>query len=162
VRSVEPVDGWVAAVATLVPWAAWWWWTHTPSLRLRPVVVVPRQAWLGFYNTHTKRLGWSKEEVIRRANLFASAVLSLNHPPAIDARTVGKMGLSGYAGLNIDKGGGGGGGGGGGRKGGGGKGGGGKSGGGGKGGGGRGGGGPQKTIQKHGGKGGGGRGKGRR
>ena len=57
------------------------------------------QAWLGFYNTFTKRLGWSKEEVVRRANTFATTVLGLTTPPAIEAKTVGKMGLSGTPGL---------------------------------------------------------------
>ena len=118
-------------------------------------------AWLGFYNTFTKRLGWSKEEVVRRANAFASIVLGLSEPPPIEAKTARKMGLSGVKGLVYGAGepkqGGGGGGGGakgkggmrpkGGGKGGGGKGRGGK-GGGGKGGGGKGGGGPQKTIEK--------------
>ena len=52
------------------------------------------QAWLGFYNTFTKRLGWSKEECVRRANLFSSVVLRLASPPGLEERTVGKMGLS--------------------------------------------------------------------
>jgi len=57
------------------------------------------QAWLGFYNTFTKRLGWSKEECVRRANLFSSIVLGLASPPAIEVRTAGKMGLTGVKGL---------------------------------------------------------------
>ena len=99
------------------------------------------QAYLGFYNSYLKRLRWDREEVVRRANEFSRDVMNLPSPPALQAKTVGKMGLKGVAGLVIERGdGGGGGGGGGGGKGGGGKGGGGK-GGGGKGGGGGGGGG---------------------
>eukprot|EP00966_Prymnesium_polylepis_P119608 2764169-Prymnesium_polylepis.1 len=67
------------------------------------------QAWLGFYNTSVKRLGWDQDEVVRRANLFSSVVLGLETPPTIEARTAGKMGLSGARGLNIGGGGGGGG-----------------------------------------------------
>jgi len=56
-------------------------------------------AWLGFYNTFTKRLGWTKSECVRRANLFASTVLGLATPPPIEARTASKMGLVGVPGL---------------------------------------------------------------
>jgi ATP-dependent RNA helicase MSS116 len=102
------------------------------------------QAYLGFYNSHLKRLNWSREECVARANEFAYTVLGLASPPPLDAKTVGKMGLKGVAGLVIapKDGGGGGGGrnGGGGMGGGGGRGGGGMGGGGGRGGGGGGGG----------------------
>ena len=133
------------------------------------------QAWLGFYNTYTKRLLWSKEECVQRANTFSAVVLGLPNPPSIEAQAVRKMGLGGVEGLNISGGGKHGGGGGGKGGGGGGKGGG--RGGGGGGGGGRGrdqwlaaaagfggGGGPaHKTIEKNhkGGKGGGGKGGGK-
>ena len=59
------------------------------------------QAWLGFYNTYTKRLGWSKAECVQKANGFASVVLGLETPPTIEAITVRKMGLGGVAGLVI-------------------------------------------------------------
>ena len=52
------------------------------------------QAWLGFYNTYTKRLGWSKEECVRRAN-SSHRSLGLEDPPSIDAQIVRKMGLGG-------------------------------------------------------------------
>ena len=106
------------------------------------------QAYLGFYNSYLKRLRWNQEEVVRRANEFSSDVMRMPSPPALQAKTVGKMGLKGVPGLVIERGDGGGGGGGGGKGGGGG---GGKGGGGGGGGGGKGGGGG-------GGKGGGGKG----
>ena len=49
-------------------------------------------AWLGFYNSNLRRLRWSKGDLVRTANtLFAS--LGLPEPPAIAAKTLGKMGL---------------------------------------------------------------------
>eukprot|EP00966_Prymnesium_polylepis_P015337 354610-Prymnesium_polylepis.1 len=53
------------------------------------------QAFLGFYNSHLKRLSWSKEELVLRANSFAVDVMKLEAPPALQAQTVGKMGLKG-------------------------------------------------------------------
>ena len=63
------------------------------------------QAWLGFYNTYTKRLRWSKEECVQRANTFSAVVLGLPNPPSIEAQAVRKMGLGGVEGLNISGGG---------------------------------------------------------
>ncbi|KOO33436.1 hypothetical protein Ctob_012217, partial [Chrysochromulina tobinii] len=60
------------------------------------------QAYLGFYNSYLKRLRWDREEVVRRANDFSAAVLCLPSPPALQAKTVGKMGLKGVPGLIID------------------------------------------------------------
>ena len=57
---------------------------------------------------------------MRRANEFSIKVMGLPSPPALQAKTVGKMGLKGVPGLVIERGDGGGGGGGGGGKGGGG------------------------------------------
>ena len=73
------------------------------------------QAYLGFYNSYLKRLRWDREEVVRRANEFSMKVMGLPSPPALQAKTVGKMGLKGVAGLVIERGDGGGGGGGGGK-----------------------------------------------
>jgi len=78
------------------------------------------QAWLGFYNSHLKRLNWSKEQLVANANSWYANVCGRAEPPALQAKTVGKMGLRGTPGLNVEPGGGGGGGGGGGRRGGGG------------------------------------------
>lgn len=50
---------------------------------------------MGFYNSHLKRLKWTKEEVVRRANLFATEVLFLDSPPALQAQTVRVLQLSG-------------------------------------------------------------------
>ena len=95
------------------------------------------QAWLGFYNSHLRKLRWSQTQLVANANEFSREVLGLATPPPLEAKTVGKMGLKGVPGLNVEKG---------------------PSGGGGKGGGGGGGGG--KGGGKGGGRGGGGGGRG--
>ena len=59
------------------------------------------QAWLGFYNSHLRKLRWSQEELVARANGFALECLGLREPPPLEAKTVGKMGLKGVPGLNI-------------------------------------------------------------
>lgn len=56
------------------------------------------QAWLGFYNGWQKKLGWSPAELVRMANEF-SAMCGLAEPPALLAKTIGKMGLKGVPGL---------------------------------------------------------------
>lgn len=53
------------------------------------------QAYLGFYNSHLKRLNWSREECVARANEYACTVLGLSSPPPLEAKTIGKMGLKG-------------------------------------------------------------------
>jgi len=62
------------------------------------------QAYLGFYNSHLKRLKFTREDVVRRANTFATEVLLLDSPPALQAQTVGKMGLKGVEGLVVERG----------------------------------------------------------
>ncbi|KAG6051026.1 hypothetical protein E4U39_002532 [Claviceps sp. Clav50 group G5] len=84
------------------------------------------KAWLGYYNNHLKGLHWDKEELVRQANLYARQGLGCPDVPPIQKSTVGKMGLRGVRGLNVEpdrpkarggaRGGGGGGGGGGGRE----------------------------------------------
>lgn len=59
-------------------------------------------AWLGYYNSNTKTTRWSKPELVRRANHFATSVCGLPEPPALQAKTVGKMGLKGVPGLRIE------------------------------------------------------------
>lgn len=60
------------------------------------------QAWLGFYNGKLKMLRWNKDEVVSRANEWARHVAGLEQPPALFARTVGKMNLKGVPGLRIE------------------------------------------------------------
>lgn len=59
------------------------------------------QAWLGFYNSNTKRMGKiSKQELVSLANEW-SRLVGLRYPPALEKRTVGKMGLRGVPGINT-------------------------------------------------------------
>jgi ATP-dependent RNA helicase MSS116, mitochondrial len=66
-------------------------------------------AWLGYYNSHLKKLRWDKTTCVQSANQFSREVLSLEEPPALMARTVGKMGLKGIPGIRVERGAGGGG-----------------------------------------------------
>ncbi|KAG5191011.1 P-loop containing nucleoside triphosphate hydrolase protein, partial [Tribonema minus] len=59
------------------------------------------QANLGFLNSNLKRLGWNKDQLVSVANDWACTVMNLSEPPALEAKTVGKMGLKGVAGLRI-------------------------------------------------------------
>jgi len=64
-------------------------------------LVMAYQAWLGFYNSNLKLLRWSKEDLVAEANdWFAS--LGQREPPALLAKTVGKMGLKGVPGLRVE------------------------------------------------------------
>jgi ATP-dependent RNA helicase MSS116, mitochondrial len=58
-------------------------------------------AWLGYYNSETKRLGWTSEDLFREAKLYAQAV-GLNEIPILPARTLSKMGLSKAAGFRSE------------------------------------------------------------
>jgi ATP-dependent RNA helicase MSS116 len=82
------------------------------------------QAWLGFYNSQG-RLPWTKEQLVlspprvcvcvcvacltlpieqvQQANNY-SAIMGLAMPPALEKKTIGKMGLKGVPGLRIDQG----------------------------------------------------------
>jgi len=72
---------------------------------LNPVTLgTSYQAWLGFYNSHLRKLGWTPSELVSKANDFSREVLGLATPPPLEAKTVGKMGLKGVPGLNVQKG----------------------------------------------------------
>eukprot|EP00937_MAST-01D_sp_MAST-1D-sp2_P005261 g5261.t1 len=60
------------------------------------------QAWLGFYNSHLRSLGWSQRELVERANSWACDCCGLAEPPSLQAKTVGKMGLKGVPGLRVE------------------------------------------------------------
>lgn len=60
------------------------------------------QAWLGFYNGCCRKLGWSKEQLVAKANFLATRCMGLNQPPRLPRRTVGKMNLSGTKGLLVE------------------------------------------------------------
>jgi len=61
------------------------------------------RAWMGYYNSSTRALGWSKEELVRQAENFAREVCGWEErdAPPVDPRMVGKMGLRGVRGLNV-------------------------------------------------------------
>jgi ATP-dependent RNA helicase MSS116 len=59
------------------------------------------QAWLGFYKTSAKALGWSTDELVQQANAFALQGLGAAEIPTLYKSTVGKMGLKGVRGLVI-------------------------------------------------------------
>ena len=55
-------------------------------------------AWLGFYNSMSKRLNWEKRELVDHSKLFASSI-GLKDIPNLPSRTLNKMGLSNVEGL---------------------------------------------------------------
>lgn len=59
------------------------------------------QAWLGYYKTSAKQLGWSEAELVQKANEFALNGLGAVQVPTLYKTTVGKMGLKGVPGLRI-------------------------------------------------------------
>eukprot|EP00854_Cymbomonas_tetramitiformis_P016119 gene16119-19118_t len=60
------------------------------------------QAWLGYYNSYLRELKWDKPQLVAMGNMMAATVLALEQPPAIQKITIGRMGLSGVAGLVVD------------------------------------------------------------
>lgn len=59
------------------------------------------RAHLGFYNGNLKKCGWNKTQLIQEANHFARC-LGLSEQPALQKKTIGKMGLKGQPGLRIE------------------------------------------------------------
>ncbi|CAN0077585.1 unnamed protein product, partial [Discosporangium mesarthrocarpum] len=58
-------------------------------------VVCAYQAWLGFYNGHLRKIGWTKDELVEQANHWITSVCKQADVPALQARTLGKMALRG-------------------------------------------------------------------
>ncbi|KAJ9455964.1 DEAD-box ATP-dependent RNA helicase 25 [Diplonema papillatum] len=61
------------------------------------------QAWLGFYNSNLKKLRWSREKVVEVANHWITSCCQLSEPPALLAKTVAKMQLSGVPGIITER-----------------------------------------------------------
>jgi ATP-dependent RNA helicase MSS116, mitochondrial len=61
------------------------------------------RAWMGYHNTFLRRLGWTKEQLVREAGQLAvsSWGWTESKPPQMDPKTIGKMGLKGVNGLNV-------------------------------------------------------------
>mmetsp|Transcript_7219 Transcript_7219/g.13011 ORF Transcript_7219/g.13011 Transcript_7219/m.13011 type:complete len:242 (-) Transcript_7219:160-885(-) len=58
------------------------------------------RAWLGYYNGCSKKLGWSKEQLVQEANQWARDA-GLYEQPGVEKKAVGMMGLRGVPGLHI-------------------------------------------------------------
>ena len=82
---------------------------HSPAPPYSPTptrsLLLCGQAWLGFYNSHLRKLRWSQAELVAKANDFSLQVLGLPTPPPLEAKTVGKMGLKGVPGSMACRGG---------------------------------------------------------
>ncbi|KAI0506871.1 ATP-dependent RNA helicase MSS116 [Xylaria bambusicola] len=61
------------------------------------------QAWLGFYKSYVKRMGWDNVRLVAEANTFALDGLGAPEVPSLEKSTVGKMGLRGVKGLSVIK-----------------------------------------------------------
>ncbi|TVY71363.1 ATP-dependent RNA helicase [Lachnellula suecica] len=59
------------------------------------------QAWLGYYKTHAKAMGWDSEMLVRQGNKYALDGLGAPEVPGINKSTVSKMGLKGVPGLTV-------------------------------------------------------------
>lgn len=59
------------------------------------------RAWLGYYNSHLKKVRWDKKLLVQQANLWARQN-GLSEQPSLQKRTVGKMGLKGVPGLRLE------------------------------------------------------------
>lgn len=59
------------------------------------------QAWLGFYNSNLRVLGWSREVLVERAREWAMLFAGLDDAPELSTMIAGKMGLRRVAGLRV-------------------------------------------------------------
>lgn len=59
------------------------------------------QAWLGYYKSHIKAMGWDDTRLVAEANKFALEALLAGEVPGLQKSTVGKMGLKGVKGLVV-------------------------------------------------------------
>ncbi|GMH81416.1 hypothetical protein TrVE_jg13900 [Triparma verrucosa] len=60
------------------------------------------QAWIGYYCSHTKRLGIEKEDIVNKSIVHALEVLGLDEVPAIKKSTAEKMAVDGIPGIRIE------------------------------------------------------------
>ncbi|CAM9673398.1 unnamed protein product, partial [Ascophyllum nodosum] len=67
-------------------------------------VVCAYQAWLGFYNGQLRRVRWTKDDLVAQANYWITTVCRQPEVPAIQAKTLGKMGLRGVRGIVEERG----------------------------------------------------------
>ena len=60
------------------------------------------QAWLGFYNSHLRKLRWSQTDLVSMANHWVMDCVGAEEPPSLMAKTVSQMGLKGVPGLRVE------------------------------------------------------------
>lgn len=61
----------------------------------------PYQAWMGYYKNHLRAMRWDAQRLVQEANQFALEGLQSPEIPALQKKTVGKMGLKGVPGLVL-------------------------------------------------------------
>lgn len=61
----------------------------------------PYQAWMGYYKNHLRAMRWDSAQLVQEANTFALEGLQSPEVPALQRKTVGKMGLKGVPGLVL-------------------------------------------------------------
>ncbi|KAI0405593.1 ATP-dependent RNA helicase MSS116 [Xylaria palmicola] len=61
------------------------------------------QAWLGFYKSYVKRMGWDNVRLVAEANKYALQGLGAAEVPSLEKTIIGKMGLRGVRGLTVIK-----------------------------------------------------------
>lgn len=59
------------------------------------------RAWLGYYNSHLKKVKWDKRTLVNQANMWSKQV-GIPEQPGLQKKTIGKMGLKGVPGLRIE------------------------------------------------------------
>eukprot|EP00615_Pteridomonas_danica_P010254 CAMPEP_0114352438 /NCGR_PEP_ID=MMETSP0101-20121206/17954_1 /TAXON_ID=38822 ORGANISM="Pteridomonas danica, Strain PT" /NCGR_SAMPLE_ID=MMETSP0101 /ASSEMBLY_ACC=CAM_ASM_000211 /LENGTH=628 /DNA_ID=CAMNT_0001492855 /DNA_START=54 /DNA_END=1940 /DNA_ORIENTATION=+ len=72
-----------------------------PKHPLNNTAMQSYQAWLGFYNSNLKKLHWTPQVLVAHANNMAKCWGYPHQPPALQKKTIGKMGLKGVQGLNT-------------------------------------------------------------
>ncbi|KIK63954.1 hypothetical protein GYMLUDRAFT_40163 [Collybiopsis luxurians FD-317 M1] len=62
-------------------------------------------AWLGYYKGQAKTTKWSSEQLVEEATRYAKDVLGWKQdlPPPLSPKIIGRMGLKGVKGLNVDR-----------------------------------------------------------
>ncbi|KAH8801519.1 P-loop containing nucleoside triphosphate hydrolase protein [Xylogone sp. PMI_703] len=59
------------------------------------------QAWLGYYKSHCKAMGWDNHRLVEEGNRYAKDGLGAAETPSLQKSTVAKMGLKGIEGLVV-------------------------------------------------------------
>lgn len=61
------------------------------------------QAWLGYHNTHAKKIGWNRFDLVENANKWVDEVAQRPSPPGLLPKTVSVLGLKGIPGINVER-----------------------------------------------------------